>query len=435
MFKLTEKPAILQQFHSNAREEKSTFLQVQRLIWEKSLFPQRFPACSVFLCSSCTSKTRDLSFCLQCGRTFCGGHFGEHNCPPGFGVDIATRQLFLFSPALGRRFLFDASIDLLIISAKLAVIDGLPLASNLDPQGSILPIPRPPMPLQNLGNTCWLNSMFQCFVVNPLLQKWFLSSSIHIAKVDCAEAAVHTHLCRLFLAQVSEGTFSLADCLFAIWTLFHAFATPQQCDTHEFLMELRGKLDEFYQRRFETQVFSSIFNWQFKVIESCESCDETRTYIENAADLILPITGCSSLEEAMSHFLLGSSPLKCNSCQNACKRQYFFNSLPPTLTISLGRGRNMSRAMTPIKLTDALVLDEFVDADKKREIGDARYSLIGMVVRPGQGETGHYWANVKRSRQWFHCDDNTVQPISDVKEVLQQDACLLFFTRNGFVAQ
>jgi ubiquitin C-terminal hydrolase len=434
MFTIAEKPALLEQFHANARDEKATFQKVQRLIWEKALFPQRFPPCSVFLCSACNSKTRDLSFCLQCGRAFCGDHIGQHNCPPGFGIDIATRQLFLFSPELGRRFLFDASIDRLIISAKLAVVDGLPLSTPLDSKGPILPIPRPPMGLMNLGNTCWLNSIFQCFVVNPLLQKWFLSASINIQKVDCAEAAVHSHLSRLFLAQIHEGTFSLPDCLFAIWTLFQNFATAEQHDVHEFFMGLRTKLDNFYKRKFDTEVFSTIFSWQFKVIESCESCDETRTRIESASDLMLTVAGCSSLEEAIHHFLLGSSPLKCASCQNTCKRQYYFNTLPPTLTISLGRERNPSKVFAPIQLTDSLVLDDFVDADKRREIGEARYAMIGMVVRPGGGETGHYWANVKKCQQWYHCDDSAVSQVQPA-EILQQDASLIFFMRSGFVSQ
>jgi ubiquitin C-terminal hydrolase len=149
---------------------------------------------------------------------------------------------------------------------------------------------------------------------------------------------------------------------------------------------------------------------------------------------MLTIAGCSSLEEAISHFLLGSSPLKCASCSNPCKRQYYFNTLPPTLTISLGRDRSAGRAAGPILLADVLVLDDFVDADKKRELGDARYSLIGMVVRPGGGETGHYWANVKKCDQWYHCDDSSISQV-EIGEILQQDASLMFFMRSGFVSQ
>ena len=98
----------------------------------------------------------------------------------------------------------------------------------------------------------------------------------------------------------------------------------------------------------------------------------------------------------------------------------------------------MDKGAISIALQEELILDDFVDADKKPELGEARYSLIGMVVRPGAGETGHYWANVKRWGQWFKCDDNNnqrnVQEV-ELSEVLRSDACLLFFTRMGIVPQ
>ncbi|OHS93701.1 Clan CA, family C19, ubiquitin hydrolase-like cysteine peptidase [Tritrichomonas foetus] len=428
-------------FHESAKyiklfkeseHEKSNFIQVQRLLWEKSFFPQRFPACSSFLCSTCNSKSRNLSFCLQCGRVYCLNHFCDHNCPTTFGVDILTHQLFFYEKENGRRFVFDSSIDYLIISAKLAIIDGIPFQAKIEPSSSIFPTRHTPMPLQNCGNTCWMNSLLQCLISNPLLQKWFLSESINITEIDCPEAAVHNHLCRLFLAQLGESTFSITDYLFSVWTMSPIFATSNQCDSHEFFLDLRSKLDDFYQKKFESQVFSSIFNCQLKVIESCENCDDTRTFIENSSDLILNIENCSSLSEALSNYLLGSSPRTCNNCHKQCKRQYFFNTLPSTLTIALVRASYSERSVKNVQLTDELSLDNFIDLDKKKELGDSLYSLVGMVVRPGSGEMGHYWANVKKNGIWYRCDDNSVSTV-DMNSAFRDDACLLFYIRKGFV--
>jgi hypothetical protein len=66
--------------------------------------------------------------------------FSCHNCSPGFGVDIATHQLFLYSPDLGRRLLFDASIDCLIISVKLAVFLCFLIQKVLFSQSPVLPM-------------------------------------------------------------------------------------------------------------------------------------------------------------------------------------------------------------------------------------------------------------------------------------------------------
>lgn len=492
-------------FRNATRNEKANFIQIQRLLWEKSLFPERFHPCSTYLCSLCSCKTNDLSFCIQCGQIYCQSHFDSdhHHCKPGFGIDIYTRQLFFMEKINdedpsednpmkssddskykiekkiekhNRRFIFDSYIDRLICSTKFSVIDGVPIQNDFEmiqidnspskfkitdfsshplsksnrsssssslssstsqrynsPSSkmmiSIFPQMYEPMPLQNFGNTCWMNSLLQCLAVNPLLQKWFLSE---VPAIDCPEAAVHNHLTRFFLAQVNSATFSMADYIIAIWTMSPSFATSDQCDSHEFFMDLRTKLDGYYQKKFDSQIFSSIFNWQFTVIESCEFCAETKSFLEPASDLILNIENCSSLKEALSNFLLGSSPKNCSNCQKACKRQYFFNTLPPTLTIALTRASYSDRSVKNVLLCEELPLNDFIIGYKKKELEESLYSLVGIVVRPGSGEMGHYWANVKKWDRWYRCDDNSVTAI-DFNTIMRDDACMLFYVRRGFV--
>ena len=429
-----EKASVLQDFHANPGGQKDTFMRVQRFLWEKSLFPERFPRCSVFLCAKCNCRTHTLSFCLQCGRCFCLAHFGEHACPPGFGVDVGTHQLFLFKPGLGRCFLFDASIDRLVISAKLAELDGLPLSAPLDPKGPVLPVPRPPIQLPNLGPKVWMGSLLQCLVANPLLQKWFLSGSFVVNRVDRPEAAVHLHLQKLLMAQMREGAFSLVDFMFAAFQMSPTFATSDEYEPHEFFIDMKRRMDAFYQEQFDTAVFSMIYGWMFKVILSCDSCDETKTLLESARDVVLPTMDTTNLSDMISRYLLEATPGKCGSCGKLCKRQLFFNSLPATFMIALTRPNVTDQEPKLIHFDEELVLDDFLDIDKKQELGSARYQLAAMVVRPGPNDNGHYSANVRRWGQWFKCSDDNIQPI-DVHDVLKSDACVLFFTRAGVVPQ
>lgn len=419
----------LQRF-KNQTQAKSVFLQVQRLIWEKSFFPSRFPVGSIFLCSNCNSKKRDISFCLQCGRCYCGTHFSNHSCKiPSFGVDILTQQLFIYIPKKGRRFIFDAYLDHLILSAKLAVVDGLPLTTELEQMSSIFPIKRQPYPLFNLGNTCWLNSMLQCFAVNPYLQKWFLSQTINVKKIECPEEAIHMHLYKWFLANIGDGNFSISDFVFAIWTGFPSFANQQQNDAHEFWMQFRSKLDDYYQNKFDTTIFNQIFSWKFTVFEVCEKCGFTKSYFENATDLILFSPDSKSISELIPEYLSSNIPGTCGCTANECKKHMYFITLPPVLTIALTRARSNGPAT---KIEETLDLSNFIDSLQKDEISSTKYSLNSMVVRPGSGDKGHYWANVCKWGQWYRCDDFTITPIA-MDDALKDDGCLLFYTRNGFI--
>jgi len=432
MISLEEKISYLQYFLEKT-PEKSAFLQTQRLLWEKSIFPNRFPRCSTFLCSLCKGKSLNLSVCLSCGHVYCLRHFSEHSCPKTMGVDILTKQLFVWDPKMGRKFLFDALIDRLIVSAKIAVIDGIPFFSELDPPSPIFPIPRSPMQFHNLGSTCWLNSILQCLMANPLVEKYFTSGVFQIEECDSCISAVHLQLQKLFLSQNGEGSFSLNDLLFCIWAQFPDLNTPDERDCHEFFMKLRTSLEDFYSERFGSKDFSNIFNWSFSVVESCESCDQTQRMHIPESMLILPIANCSGIKESLNQFLLGESPMKCTQCGRSSRKQYYFHTLPQTLTIALSRFTE-DRNIAAIQLEEVLVLDKYIEADNKVPYESVTYSLIAAVVRPKSSDSGHFRTHVKRSGNWFRCDDNIIKPV-DIQEVLRDDAYLLFYIKNGFIGR
>ncbi|KAL3917720.1 MAG: hypothetical protein SGILL_004579, partial [Bacillariaceae sp.] len=79
-------------------------------------------------------------------------------------------------------------------------------------------------------------------------------------------------------------------------------------------------------------------------------------------------------------------------------------------------------------------------ADLNLPLSDNRscaYSLTGIVIHVGgSASSGHYTACVKRSgrngaaSQWYHVDDDDVEPVTEKYVLRQKDAYLLFYSRK-----
>merc|ERR1712110_1097716 len=57
------------------------------------------------------------------------------------------------------------------------------------------------------------------------------------------------------------------------------------------------------------------------------------------------------------------------------------------------------------------------------------YSLYAVVMHSGNLQGGHYTAFVKKSGEWFSCNDHTIKKISK-SEVLGSQAYLLFYHKK-----
>ena len=423
MFK--ERRELLQTFHSNVGGVKDAFMQIQRVLWEKVLFPKRY-AQSKILCVNCGSYGYGRSFCLQCGNCFCLEHFREHGCRDTFGVDVISQQLFYFKPDIGRIFLFDASIDRIIMSAKLAELDSLPLDSPLDPKGPVLPVPWPPLPLPFCGTASWLCSVLQCLVANPIIAKWFLSG-VNITEGKDREEPVHNHLVRLFLAQVRDVQFCLPECLLAVWNLIPTLA-EESVQPHEFLMILRQRLDAFYEKKLGIRPLHAIFGWQFFIADTCENCEVTSATLEETEDLSVSTSGSSTIRAALErHLLRPVTGPKCPSCRKSTRRQTFFETVPQTLTVAFVK--EAERERMKISMDEDLILNDFFPADKRTQ-GEVRFKLSGLVVRTNGDQ---YCALVRRWGLWFKCGDGVTEPIEPIDGL--KDVCLLFYTRSGVISQ
>ena len=359
--------------------------------------------------------------------------------------------------------------------------------------------------LENLGNSCFLNSTLQCLLCCPILVN-YMQSGHHSRNCSTVGFCAFCELERLastMRAGRARDTVRPKAMVLNVRTMGKQFRRGRQEDAHEFL---RCLLDSMQQaclrmaapkqpRRIqETTAVHSLFGGHLRSQVKCKRCGHCSNKYEAYLDLSLEIAKkADSIDRAMQNFtaveqLDGDNQYRCEKCDmlvDAAKR-LTLHTLPKLLTVQLkrfggggglmgwsgGMGQKINKHISfPAVLDLARFTSAAIDSQpdesklskkekkalkKKRKrdevtkrsdvspssllegarMGGAEqgvFSLCGVVVHHGYSvHSGHYIAYVKAPNQmWFQMDDEDVSQVKKAT-VLQQQAYLLFYKREGW---
>ena len=109
-----------------------------------------------------------------------------------------------------------------------------------------------------------------------------------------------------------------------------------------------------------------------------------------------------------------------------------FWSFPKVLVISFQRitwdGKKIN---AKIQYDHELDLRNYVCGYRKQE---NKYELFGVCNHSGSPDNGHYTAFVKKDENWFFCNDEQIQIVSDVNHIITPYAyCLFYMKKNNKV--
>lgn len=360
--------------------------------------------------------------------------------------------------------------------------------------------------LENLGNSCFLNSTLQCLLCCPIFAN-YLQSGHHSRNCSTVGFCAFCELERL-LSTLRGGrardTVRPKAMVLNVRTMGKQFRRGRQEDAHEFLRCLLDSMQKACLRMVppkqprrvqETTAVHSLFGGHLRSQVKCKRCGHCSNKYEAYLDLSLEIAKkADSIERAMQNFtaaeqLDGDNQYRCEKCDmlvDAAKR-LTLHTLPKLLTVQLKRfggggglmgwaGGGMGQKINKqIKFPAILDLCPFTSAaidnqldesklskkekkalKKKRKHDEASkrsdveassllegiaaggvkqgtFSLCGVVVHHGYSvHSGHYIAYVKAPNQmWFQMDDEDVSQVKKAT-VLQQQAYLLFYKREGW---
>ncbi|KAI1895979.1 hypothetical protein AGOR_G00090090 [Albula goreensis] len=299
--------------------------------------------------------------------------------------------------------------------------------------------------LQNLGNTCFLNSALQCLTYTPPLANYLLSREHSKTCTEpgfCMMCTMQNHITQVFAN--SGNVIKPIGVLNELKRIATHFRFGSQEDAHEFLRYtvdamqkacLSGnKLDRHTQA---TTLIHQVFGGYLRSRVKCLNCKAVSDTYDPYLDVALEIKTAQNITKALEQFvkpeqLDGENAYKCTKCRKMvpASKRFTIHRTSNVLTLSLNRFANYNGAKIAkdVRYPEYLDMRPFMSQPHGEPLV---YLLYAVLVHSGFScHAGHYYCFIKASNgQWYEMNDASVS-ISDVRSVLNQQAYVLFYIRS-----
>jgi ubiquitin C-terminal hydrolase len=321
--------------------------------------------------------------------------------------------------------------------------------------------------IYNLGNTCFMNSAFQCLSHTIPLTKFFLTGKVvEDFNTDKEEAQLCKEYVRVLMAIWEDNCIVKPVSFYKHLGKFHnAYTGFRQHDSHELLVRLidvlhiavsyqaeitcsgtpliesdKMKVEAFkvWAQHFKDQYsfIVDLFYGQFNSSMVCNLCDHIYHSYDPFCSISLPINGnitdiYQSFNEFTSKEILDEKNKwkcdKCNQLNQATKKITIWKS-PKILVLSLKRFDHLNRKNS--KLVDypiqGLNLNKYVFNGTK-DI----YDLYAISCHMGSANMGHYISICKnQDGKWYCFNDENVTQFDESKLVSEHAYMLLYKRRD-----
>ena len=300
--------------------------------------------------------------------------------------------------------------------------------------------------LQNLGNNCYMNVILQVFAHCEPIVKYLssINTSFCVDSDSCMLCILKNHI-----DLVHKCTGQIIKPL-KMYNYVHKisshFEPGRQEDAHEFLYFLINELREvspYHCSNENRTVIPSNANIVQQVLEgccqtliSCTSCSRSSFSFDPIMDFNLELVqGATTLEEILNNFMQPEAVCdgyRCLNCKiNTSAIKQCMISQPPLVAMFQLKRFHMNKSGIH-KINRYISYPEILDFRPYMSNAEGKpssFNLNAVIVHAGHTFTnGHYFCYVKDSLgNWFRMDDNSVQQVS-LKEVLSQQAYILFYT-------
>lgn len=310
--------------------------------------------------------------------------------------------------------------------------------------------------LDNLGNTCFANSILQVFLhTAPMLN---VLDTITRERgydpnfgVDSHRFSMTRELLDLKKRVWDDGrgnSVNPSRVLGNIKKICSSMRRGAQEDAHEFFraaidsmqddaLRVTGASKAAHDLR-ETTWVHKVWGGKIRSRVMCQECKKPSDTFDTTLDFSLDIPkGCENLKDALNasfarqERLHGKNAYRCENCKKlveAIKSMKILKA-PPVLSLHLKRFSPFGRKLTDlIKYGPALDLSPYVEGDSK-----AHYEIYAVTCHLGGGpHSGHYYSYVRGSNpeQWWKADDSSVSSVPKGQAMNQKHAYVLHYVRK-----
>lgn len=284
--------------------------------------------------------------------------------------------------------------------------------------------------LENMGNTCYMNSVLQLFMKCEKVVQFLLI----LSEKSSQDSTIFKNL-YYFLQRYQKGDDFGPQEIREIMMEKKLFMRPQQYDAHEFLIQFLDILDEEAKRLKTESISSKFFSHKYYTIFNNLEREETKKIV--ATDTILTLPFSPSLIESLKNFHKKESLEEWESESfpkqrfKAEKNNEIFE-WPDYLFIVINR-------------YDVNFNKINADMDIPLQIGE--YNFLGSVTHFGHFQFGHYVSMVSSStslkkeeqedplpcpeKEFTLCDDQLCKkiPIHEAERLIKK-AYLLLYQKN-----
>lgn len=325
--------------------------------------------------------------------------------------------------------------------------------------------------IENLGNTCFLNTALQCLAHTMPLTRYILNGDYR--PIEWSEGnQMFQNYCRLIVALWEDNCIVAPNSLHKLFAqkcpYYVCYAQHDVQETLAFLIDyLHEELGQLKQpptlipannlaesiknKAIESEfrlapkysIFSNLFSGLEHSRIQCLECKKVSHCFTPFNLLSLELFGSPArrieLNFLINHYcrkdqLDQDNQLKCEKCgqQTQAYKKITFWRLPNFLIISLKRFDNRSRKLYhginyPLENLD---LSKFVTNPEKNS---GLYDLYAVGLHQGSSaSSGHYTALCKLpNHDWAQFDDSDVTPVENLSYLVQpKDAYLLFYKKK-----